>query len=482
MNALRRGAIRVPPPVSAQSAAALQQLAERSLALNALRTDPEGEFVLYWMQSTHRLDDNWALRLAAQEADRLGLPMLIHQGLDPTYPYASDRVHTFVLEGARETARAARRRGLHYRFSLRRRRDDDRRVVDRLAARAALVVTDHYPTAGVHERSRRFAQRARCRVVAVDSAGVVPVSAFPRAEYGAFTIRRKLLHALEHYLQPVEDVAPRREPSPSLLRSLEDDGLDLERMDIAAEVARCEIDHGVPPVALRAGSDAARARLDAFLRDGLRRYHERRREPADEDGSSRLSRWLHFGMISPAEVVRAVVTHASGDALASFLDEMVVWRELALNHCWRATRPASLGTLPSWARATMASHERDRRPALYDRPTLERAASGDDLWNAAQRELLATGTMHNAVRQLWGKSVIPWSPTYRAALARLLYLNDRWALDGRDPNSVANILWCFGKFDRPFPERPIWGKIRPMSLERARHKMDTRAYIARWSR
>lgn len=466
---------------SLDSSYVTQQLLDRTSPLNRRVRNSEGQFVLYWIQSTHRLDENWALRHATLEADRLGLPLLIYQGLDPTYPYATDRVHTFVLQGAIETSRRARQLGLTYRFSLRRTRADDRRVVDRVAGRAALVVTDAFPTAGIRERNARFAARATCPVVAVDSAGVVPVSAFPREEYGAFTIRRKLLRALDHYLEPVEDRLPRRDLADATLASLDFDALDLDAIDVAGEVARCEVDHQVSPAPIAGGPASAHARLDRFVRGPLHDYHERRRSPADDEGSSRLSRWLHFGMIAPAHVVRRARQYARGAALAAFLDEMVVWRELALNFCWRNRYFRSLRALPDWVLDSMRKHTRDRRPTLYSRAELERADTGDDLWNAAQRELLGTGTMHNAVRQLWGKSVILWTDSYSSTLKRLLHLNDRWALDGRDPNGYANIQWCLGKFDRPFPERPIWGKIRPMSLERARDKFDADTYIARWS-
>jgi hypothetical protein len=238
------------------------QLSLRTIPLNEKRLQPEGEFVLYWMQTTQRLDDNWALRMATIEADRVGKPLLIHQGLDPSYAYASARFHTFIMQGAREMARRADALGLTYRFALRCRRDDDRRVLDRLAARAALVVTDLFPTAGVSDRSQRFADRVNCRVLAVDSVGVVPAASFHKEEYAARTIRPKIAKLLDLVLEPVDDRLPRRTMSPALLASLDVEWLDILRCDIAAEVARCEIDHEVRPVATRGGLRAGRpARL-----------------------------------------------------------------------------------------------------------------------------------------------------------------------------------------------------------------------------
>ena len=467
-------------PHSLESAYVREQLELRAVPL-AKRAPVHGDYVLYWMASTQRFEENWALRYATLEADRLGLPLLIHHGLDPNYPYASDRVHTFVLQGARELASRASALGLAYRFALRRTRDDDRRVVDRIAARAALVVTDLFPTAGVMERTLRFADRVACRVVLVDSVGIAPAAEFPREQSAAFQMRGRLLKGLDTHLEEVDDRAPMRALRDSLLASVDADWLDLSRIDITREVARCEIDHSVGAVGeVTGGVRAARARLDDFVHDGLDAYDERRREPSDEGGSSRLSRWLHFGMISSAEVVRAARAHAPQPALESFLNEIVVWRELSLNFCLRRNDFMKLRATPKWAQKSMVAHKDDEREIIYSLKELEDGTTGSALWNASQHELVQSGTMHNAVRQLWGKSVILWTRRYGDALRILLYLNDKYAIDGRDPNGFSGIQWCFGRFDRPFPERPIWGTIRPMSLERARSKYDTKSYIERW--
>jgi deoxyribodipyrimidine photo-lyase len=262
------------------------QLATRALVLNEKRLQPEGEYILYWMQSTHRFEDNWALRFAVREADRLNRPLLIHQGLDPTYEHANDRIHTFILQNARELAKRAAALGLTYQFVLRRRRDDDRRVVDRLSARACLVVTDRYPTAGIAERTVRFAERAPCRVTAVESHCVVPAGSFGKEEYAARTIRPKLAKLRELSLQPAADGAARKALSAKIFDSLECDALPIATMsdaDIAAEVAQCEIDHTVPAVAstfivsglpaARAHSRSARCVLQRCV-SGLRRSPE----------------------------------------------------------------------------------------------------------------------------------------------------------------------------------------------------------------
>jgi deoxyribodipyrimidine photo-lyase len=458
------------------------QLALRAAPANAHPVRASGEFVLYWMQSTHRFEENWALRYATLEADRLGRPLLVYQGLNPNYEHANARIHTFVLGNARELAARADALGLTYRFGLRHRAADDRTVVPRLADRAALVVTDAFPTAGVAERTARVAARVAVAMTAVDSHGIAPAALFVKEEWAARTLRPKLRKVRDEMLQVVEDRPPRTPMPASLVRALDGDFpfLDVARCDIAAEVARCEVDHTVPPVALVPGLPAARARLATFVHESLPRYSERRSDPTDAHGSSQLSPYLHFGQIAAAEVARAALAGDAGEEAEKFLDELLTWRELSLNFCTRNPQYASLKGLPDWVRATMAAHEHDPRPVTYTFEQLERGETAYPLWNAAQAELRATGAIHNVMRMYWGKCVIGWMPTYAEALRTLIVLNNKWGLDGRDPSSFGGIQWCFGKFDRPWaPRRPVYGTLRWMSLERAYTKFDARGYERR---
>jgi deoxyribodipyrimidine photo-lyase len=319
-------------------------------------------------------------------------------------------------------------------------------------------------------------------VETVDSHGVVPAAALPKEEWAARTIRPKLLKLRDLALEPVADRPPRMPMPPGLLRAIDDElpALDLTRLDLAAELARCEIDHDVPPVALVPGLEAARTRLDAFVREALPNYAERRGDPTDVRGSSQLSPYLHFGQIAAAEVARAALASGTGEQGEKFLDELITWRELALNFCVRNPQYATLRGLPDWVRATLAEHADDPRPVVYAREQLERGETDAPLWNAAQHELRATGAIQNVMRMYWGKCVIGWSATPAEALATLIHLNNKWGLDGRDPSSFGGIQWCFGKFDRPWaPRRPVYGSIRWMSLERAYSKFDAKGYEAR---
>ena len=463
------------------------QLVARTVDCNGKRYRPDGEYVLYWMQSTHRLEENWALRAAIRTADRINRPLVIHQGLDPTYPYASARHHTFILQGARDTARDALCKGLYYQFALRRTRDDDRRVVDRLASHAYVVFTDLFPTAGVHERTMRCAQRISCRVLAVDSVCAVPSGAFVRAEYAARTIRPKLGALLQHAIEAVADVPPRCTVSDALRATLREltqsDTLPLTTMsddDIAHAVAHCEIDHDVRAVAnMMGGSVAAQVQLTRFLTHSLVDYASRRNEASDETGTSQLSAYLHYGQLSSAHIVRAVqAVGVNTESATAYINQVTTWRELSFNWCLRTPNFDTLSALPAWIQRTMTDHASDARAWHYDRDTLERGATHDALWNAAQRQLVRTGIIHNYPRMLWGKTMLLWTPTYDEARAHLFYLNDKYALDGRDANSVGGILWCFGLWDRPWGNKPIWGGIRPMVTARAKLKFDVAAYIA----
>ena len=458
------------------------QLALRAEPRNELRLRPEGEFILYWMQSTQRLDENWALRYATLEANRLGKPLVIYQGLNPHYEHANDRIHAMIVGNAVELDARARVLGYTYLFNLRHTIADDNRVIDTLAERAVMVVTDAYPTAGIDARTDRVAARVRCRMTAVESHAVVPAAAFQKEEFAARTIRPKIAKLRDLSLEPVRDEPPRKAVSAALRRSLDIDTLTLPKIDVRQEIARCEIDHAVSIVdSVPPGLIAARARLDTFCADALPTYSERRNEPGDPSGSSHLSPYLHYGQISAAEVARTVRERGAPAEVDKYLDELLTWRELSLNFCVRNRAFASLDGLPNWVRENMARHALDRREFVYDLATFEAAATHHPLWNAAQRELVTTGTVHNVMRMYWGKYIVLWSATYADALSIMITLNNKYGLDGRDPSSFGGMQWCLGKFDRPWARRPVLGTIRYMSLDLAYKKFDARTYERRWA-
>lgn len=438
------------------------------------------EFVVYWAQMYRRASSNAALSYAVYEANERQLPLVVYEALRVDYPYASARFHAFVLEGARGEAARYRARGAAYAFFLPKTPAEARGVFAALAARAALVVTDDYPSFVVPEQLARAAAACPCPFVAFDDNAVTPLALFPREEYAARTLRPKLHRTLPDWFRPVEELDCKRAPPTRL--ELPFEPFDVERVDLARAIAALPVDQSVPAVAESpGGSDEARRRLERFVRQALSAYPDDHNHP-DRAGTSRLSPYLHFGHISAREVALAVRdAGAPSAAREAFLEQLLVRRTLAFNLA--RTNPAHrrYEADPAWAQKTLAERVADPRPQIYGRRELEEARTGDEIWNAAQRELRATGVIHNYLRMLWGKCVMAWKATPAEAFDELVYLNDRFALDGRDPNTYTNILWCFGKHDRPWgPARPIYGTVRYMSSERARHKLDLDAYLRRW--
>ncbi|GAB4304608.1 MAG: hypothetical protein Kow0097_01740 [Candidatus Bipolaricaulota bacterium] len=243
------------------------------------------------------------------------------------------------------------------------------------------------------------------------------------------------------------------------------------------DIPGLDLDPSVPPVDLPAGPTAARARLASFLEESLSRYADRRSDPS-ANATSGLSPYLHFGQISPVEVAWRVRA-AGGAGAEAFVEELVVRRELALNFTLYNAHYDRFDGLPAWARETLAAHAADPRPATYDPAALDGAQTDDPVWNAAQQELRCTGTIHGYLRMYWGKQILLWTPDPERAFRLALHLNNRYGLDGRDPSSYAGVGWCFGLHDRPFPERPVWGKVRPMTRRGLAAKFDLRPYLAR---
>lgn len=452
---------------------------ERVVALYDKPVNTKARFVLYWMQMYKRVEYNHALIWAIRKANELKLPLVVYEGLKYYYPWASDRLHTFILEGVEEKRLAFEKLGIRYLFYLQEDKASPKQTVARLARDAALIVTDDYPCFIIPEHNRRIAEKAAIAVHAVDSNGVIPMSKFDKEEYAAYTIRPKIEKLLDRYL-----VAPEGE-------SVDISSLDIEvdcpetavtPATIAKLVSECDIDHTVAPSQLYKGGAAnGRKRLKRFIPDILCNYDKARCKP-DRDGSSRLSAYLHFGFLSPIEIALAVRdASAPQESIDAFLEELIVRRELSFNMTRHNEHYDSLKCLPAWVHKTMRVHAEDERQITYSLDQLEAGETHDELWNAAQREMTVTGEMHNYVRMLWGKNVIAWSPTYEIAFETLVHLNNKYCLDGRDPNSYAGILWCFGKHDRPWMEREVFGQMRYMTSGSTGKKFDTKKYIE-WTR
>ncbi len=453
---------------------------ERTTLLNDARENTRARYVLYWMQMFKRATRNHALNFAARMANERGLPLVVYEGLKYYYPWASDRLHTFILEGVAEKREEFARRGIRYVFYLQRHARDPRRTVARLAKQAAIIVTDDFPCFIIPEHNRRIVEQVSVPVYTVDSNGIIPLSAFTKEEYAARTIRPKIKRLLPVHLKSIPTVRVKNE-SPGLEVACPETLVTDER--IAELVGQCDIDHTVKPSPVyRGGSRAGRQRLRHFVKHILPQYDELRNEPS-LDGTSRLSSYLHFGFISINEIVAAVnASDAPGRAKEAYLEEAIVRRELSYNFTRWNPQYDSLASVPEWARKTMSQHQDDPRSVILSPAQIEQGETYDELWDASERELLRTGEIHNYVRMLWGKKVIEWQETYEQAFRLLEHLNNKYALDGRNPNSYAGILWCFGKHDRAWgPERQVFGKLRYMTSQSMARKFDAKSYIA-WTK
>jgi deoxyribodipyrimidine photo-lyase len=447
----------------------------RARQLNSADLRPGADYVLYWSQMNRRADCNQALSFAVELANQLDLPVVCYEGLSCSYPYASDRFHRFILEGVAETEKRLAARGIGYTFYLRRRRSDPNDALYDLAASAAAVVTDDYPTFVTARHNVSVAPKLDVSFYAVDASCIVPMAYFEKREYAAYTMRPKIHKLLPRCLK----ASPEVEVQKAFRGGKHKLHTRVTSKNIDKLIAACEIDHTVrPALGIAGGRLAAERQLAGFLESSLRRYARDRNEPSAH-ATSGLSPYLHFGQIGSLEVALAARSYAREHRLIAdeFLEELIVRRELAFNFARFAPRQDSLEVLPDWARATIERHRRDRRNPVYTAEQFERAETHDALWNATQTELLLRGTIHGYYRMYWGKKVIEWSASCEEALRTMIYLHDRYALDGRDPNTYTNILWCFGLHDRPWPERPIFGTLRYMSLEGMRRKTDVDAYI-----
>ena len=479
----------------------------RIRVLNEVPLRADGDYVLYWMTSARRRAYNFGLQRAVELAKAHRCGLVVFEPLRLGYEWASDRLHGFVLDGMVANQRAFSDGPALYYPYVEPQEGAGKGLLAALAGRAVAVVTDYTPSFFLPRMLKAASKSIAARMEVVDSNGLLPIAAAQSDFYSAYLFRRFLQKHLGPHLSELPDEDPLA-------------GVPLPAVSIAQVVARwpmasdallardahalaaLPIDHSVGVVRLRGGSEAAAGKLEDFLDDKLARYGEDRNQP-DEDASSGFSPYLHFGHLSTHHVFARLAAHegwtadkltriTSGKregwwgmspAAESFLDELVTWRELGYNHCARnPTTYDRYVSLPEWARATLEAHASDPRPVVYSLEELATASTHDAVWNAAQRELVREGRMHNYLRMLWGKKILEWSPTPQVALERLLQLNNRYAVDGRDPNSYSGIFWTLGRYDRPWaPQRAIFGQVRYMSSDNTLKKLHMKKYLARFA-
>jgi len=429
-----------------------------------------GDYVLYWMQQSQREAWNHALEYAVDQANQLGLPLVTGFGLTDAYPEANLRHYAFMLEGLAETAAALADRGIQL-VVLKGSPPD---VALNLGKEAALIVCDRGYLRLQRQWRRKVAQNAGCQVIQVETDVVVPVAAASdKAEYAARTIRPKLHRVLTDFLMPLTARVVKKS---SLHLSFP--GLDPANPEMLLE--NLSLDNTVSRVSrfFTGGTSHAKKRFHIFLENSLEMYDRHSNQPQTND-ISHMSPYLHFGQISPLYLAMALmnVQASLADARDAFLEQLVIRRELAVNFVHYTPNYDSFDVIPGWASNTLADHAPDPRQYIYSEKQLADAATHDPYWNAAMQEMTCTGFMHNYMRMYWGKKILEWSPTPKQAYETTLALNNRYFLDGRDPNSYTGVAWLYGIHDRGWAERPVFGKVRYMAASGLERKCDIQAYV-----
>ena len=475
--------------------------------LNGGEWRAEGDYVLYWMVASRRSRWNYALQYAVERAREMAKPLVVLEAIRCDHRWSSERIHRFVMDGMADHGVAfAQTPALYYPY-VERQKDEGKGLLEAMAQRACGVVTDLFPGFFLPRMLQGAAGRVKVALEAVDSNGLLPLRAAETVFSTAYAFRRFLHKTLPPFLLEMPEASPLSEVALPRLGRLPAEivrrwpAVTAEELAQGASFSGIAVSRAVRPVVgVRGGEEAAQKRMRSFLAHGLGRYAEERNEPA-LDVTSGLSPYLHFGHLSAHEVFADLVERegweiarlgkATGQRegwwgmskeAEAFLDELVTWREVGFNMAYLNDQYDQYASLPDWAKQTLDEHRHDPRPYLYSLAEFEQAKTHDPLWNAAQIQLVREGKIHNYLRMLWGKKILEWTRSPEDALAVMIELNNKYALDGRDPNSYSGIFWVLGRYDRAWgPERPIFGKIRYMSSDNTGRKVQVKEYIARYA-
>lgn len=490
----------------------------RKFVLNEHDFNEKGEYVLYWMIATRRLNYNSALQRAIELSEELQKPLLVLEGVSTMHKFASDRIITFMVQGLIQNKEMFERRNIRFIPWVHTPLQSNNGLLYRLAERSAAVVTDFFPTYYPREIIDVAKKKINVYVEAIDSNGIFPMAEAKRSFPTAHSFR-KYLH--DNFLSSWQTIPPydptdvdydfsmSDESFNSILNLCDIKSTPLEWMWRVSEggsvgqdaLKVLNIDHSVPAIALmNGGRTEALRRLSRFISNGLYRYDTDRNDPSNSAASG-LSPWFHFGHISTIEVVNHILELENWDGsfidhsrrgsrsgwwglsepVESFLDQILTWRELGFNFAFFNENHTSIDSIPDWAKKSLNEHINDPRQN-YTLEQLENAQTDDELWNAAQRQLRRMGIIHNYLRMIWGKRILEWAPNPETAANWMIQLNDKWALDGRDPNSYTGIFWVMGRHDRAWgPERAIFGKVRYMSSANTAKKLNVNDYLSRWA-
>ncbi len=479
----------------------------RVQSCNKAPVHPRGKYVLYWMTANRRATWNFSLERAVERAMELNRPLLVFEALRCSHRWASDRIARFVLDGMAENARQLRQRKAVYFPYVEPKPDAARGLLAALAKRACVVVTDDFPCFFLPNMMRAAAKKLKVRLEKVDSNGLLPMRAANQVFKTAFDFRRFLQHTLPFYLgelvNPDPLVGTTLPRMPGIPREISErwrpeTGQSLKQK--SAQLNLFPLDHGVGVLDIAGGSHAANKRLRKLLDEKLSSYAGSHDNPGT--GASRgLFPYLHFGHISAHEIFSELAikedwSHGNLAALATgkpegwwgmgksaemFLDQFVTWRELGFNYCWQREGYDDYASVPAWARKTLEQHAGDAREYTYDLHAFEQAATHDQIWNAAQTQLVREGAIHDTLRALWAKKFLQWTETPSQALDFMLELNNKYAINGRDPGSYADMFWAFGRYDHACsPERPVFGRLRYLSSSEVAKKHNLKAYVEKY--
>jgi len=454
---------------------ALRRLAEDARVTVRRGGEPGvgGKCVVYWMQRAQRGRDNHALDLAVRVANELGLPLVAYFAGIVNFPHANLRHYAFLNRGLVDVEEDLAERNIGFVLRNAPHESHERFLSD---VGAAFLVSDENPMREPERWRRELAARIKIPFWTVDADVVVPSKLMERAQYGAYTIRPRLYRLLPEFLVPLENPSAEK-----AWRRPKGFFADSPREDMTRWWKK--LDRSVAPVeAWTGGRHAAMLRLKHFTGKLLKNYERDRNRP-EVDGTSRLSPYLHFGHIGPMTIALAVDAASKKHpeltgARDGFFNELIAWRELAVNFVKYTSSYDTADCAEDWAKKTIAEHARDERERLYSLAELEAGETYDELWNAAQTQMVEFGWMHNYLRMYWAKKILEWTPDVQTAVKWAIYLNDKYELDGRDPNGYAGIAWSMcGKFDRAWGERPVFGKIRYMSGASTGRKFDSKLYV-----
>jgi len=432
-----------------------------------------GKCVAYWMQRAQRGWDNHALDVAVEIGDALSLPVVAYFAGIARYPSANLRHYAFLNRGLIDLEEDLAERGIGFVLRLEPRQQLEAFLED---VDAAMLVGDENPIRQTELWRQSLATQLAIPYWTVDADVLVPSKLIEGPQYGAYTIRPRLSRMLPDFLEPFANARPAKEWKPPKALYTESPHEDMTRN-------WNDLDRSVAPVEdWVGGRHAAMKRLRRFTGKLLENYERDRTRP-EIDGTSKMSPYLHFGHVGPLTIALAVDAAAKQDkrlqaARDAYFNELIVWRELAVNFVKHTPGYDTAACAENWAKKTIAEHARDQREYLYSLEQLESATTHDDLWNAAQTQMVQYGWMHNVMRMYWAKKILEWTPDVPSAVQRAVHLNDKYFLDGRDPNGYAGIAWAMvGKFDRAWFERPVFGKIRYMSRASTGRKFDSKLYI-----